>query len=76
MGNREGTDPGTQTKGSRQRAGQTPVTPDAAAWAPGAISRPGGLPSGWEVTGVWEVHPGIWSSRILLSPLPLSPAHF
>ena len=47
MGNREGTDPGTQTKGSRQRAGQTPVTPDAAAWAPGAISRPGGLPSGW-----------------------------
>ena len=76
MGNREGTDPSTQSKGTRQRAGQTPVTLDAAPWVPGAISHPGGLPSGWEVTGVWEVDPGIRSSRILLSPFPLPTAHF
>ena len=76
MGNREGTDPSTQSKGTRQRAGQTPVTLDAAPWVPGTINHPGGLPSGWEVTGVWEVDPGIRSSRILFSPFPLPPAHF
>ena len=45
MGNREETDPSTQSKGTGQRNGQTPVTPDVAPRAPGAINCRG-LPSG------------------------------